>query len=94
VKTYPLEICTLCDIDGGGTTCYYSKGHHPVTDFIAEAMKEHEVIVWPENVRLAFMRWEFAAGPDGPTHCGEEHGEQVRGSFPVTICDRWKDWEE
>jgi hypothetical protein len=88
-KEYVLEIDSLHDLDGGGTTSYYSKGHHTPAEFIAEALKEYDIAVLPGDVRQMYMRWELYLGPDGPTHCGELYKTPGRGKFPVTITERW-----
>jgi hypothetical protein len=94
-KIYPLEVCALHDLDDGSTMEFYSKGHHPVAEFLAELLKEHEAEAEPSKVKHVYMRWEMYAGPDGPCHVAAIHYTPGRGKFPVTfIYDGDWNWVE
>jgi hypothetical protein len=90
MKPYPLEVNSLHDLDSGQTTLYYTKGHHPLTEFAKEVKREFEVDVDPTDIHHTYMRWEMYAGPDGPCHVGELHTKPGRGIFPVTYADAWQ----
>ena len=88
MKTYPLEVSALYDIDGGGDCTFYSKGWHDPEAFAKAVKFEFEDDINVSKVKQIYMRWEMFSGPDGAVQVGQVHYYPGRGIFPVTIVDR------
>lgn len=88
MKIYPLEIESLIDFAGSGKPiCYYSKGHHILSEFVAEVAKEKGEDIDPAKVEYCYMRWEMCGidSKEEKMRIGQEYPTPGRGKFPVTI---------
>ena len=99
MKSYPLVVCELPEVDGGDNTAYYSKGHHDKQKFVDKVNYEFDpnyelaidkstvdpVALEVEHVEHIYMRW----GVNGNYECLVCYFDTKpgRGLFPVTFYD-------